>query len=179
MIIHIAGSTGSGKSYIGNIFSEKINVIDLDDWTEQFSKLLGTKTKSKFIKFIDKQISKLNDKEINLLVGYLDYYVDNELIMYELETKYKFFIKIPIKQLSIQYNTRLLNWITKNKNIVNDMIKKYQNIYHYQFKSIEEIKSMYDNDVINYVKKYKYKFLTQKQIITIINKLINNFLQSV
>jgi uridine kinase len=38
MIIHIAGTSGSGKTYIGDLFKKDCNVIDLDDWTEEFNK---------------------------------------------------------------------------------------------------------------------------------------------
>ena len=38
MIIHIAGTSGSGKTYIGNLLKKDCNVIDLDDWTEEFNK---------------------------------------------------------------------------------------------------------------------------------------------
>lgn len=38
MIIHIAGTSGSGKTYIGNLLKKDYNVIDLDDWTEEFNK---------------------------------------------------------------------------------------------------------------------------------------------
>jgi dephospho-CoA kinase len=58
MIIHICGSSGSGKTYIGNMFKNKINVIDLDDWTEEFNKKT-LKTKKTFMLFIDEKLKKL------------------------------------------------------------------------------------------------------------------------
>jgi len=42
--------------------------------------------------------------------------MNNKLIVYPLKTNFKFFIKISPKQLFIQYNTRILNYICKNKN---------------------------------------------------------------
>jgi uridine kinase len=107
MIIHIAGTSGSGKTYIGDLFKKDCNVIDLDDWTEEFNKK-KIKNNKEFIKFIDDKINKLDENEINLLVGYLDVYMNNKLIVYPLKTNFKFFIKISPKQLFIQYNTRLL-----------------------------------------------------------------------
>ena len=51
MIIHISGTSGAGKSYIGNLFKKDCNVIDLDDWTEEFDKK-KIKNNKEFIKFI-------------------------------------------------------------------------------------------------------------------------------
>jgi dephospho-CoA kinase len=38
MIIHITGTSGSGKTYIGELFNKNknINVIDIDNWMEEF-----------------------------------------------------------------------------------------------------------------------------------------------
>jgi dephospho-CoA kinase len=77
MIIHIAGSSGSGKSYIGNIFKNNMNVIDTDDWTEEYGKIIKNKTKKSFINFIQNKINNLDINKINLLVGYLDFYIKN------------------------------------------------------------------------------------------------------
>lgn len=168
MIIHIAGTSGSGKTYIGNLFKKYCNVIDLDDWTEEFNKN-KIKEKKEFIKFIDDKINKLNKNKINLLVGYLDYYINNELIVYALKTNFKFFIKISPKKLFIQYNTRIVNYICKNKN--NIILNLNKNKLPPKFKTIEDLEKEYNNDYNSYVLDLNYKLYTSMQIINYIKKI--------
>jgi len=168
MIIHIAGTSGSGKTYIGNLFKKDYNVIDLDDWTEEFKKKI--KNNKEFIKFIDNKINKLDENKINLLVGYLDIYINNKLIIYPLKTNFKFFIKISLKQLFIQYNTRLLNYICKNKN--NIILNFNKNKLPSNFKNIEDLKKEYNIDYNNYVTELKYTLSTSSQIINFLKNII-------
>jgi adenylate kinase family enzyme len=167
MIIHICGSSGSGKTYIGNLFKNKINVIDLDDWTEEFNKKT-LKTKKTFMSFIDEKLKKLNDC---LLVGYLDVFIQNKIIIYDIDTPYKFFIKIPLKQLFKQYNSRIVKIICKNKNDILDVIEKNNYDALPVFKTINELKNIYEKDVENY-KNLGYKMLNQDKIIKCIDNII-------
>ena len=169
MIIHIAGTSGSGKTYIGDLFKKDCNVIDLDDWTEEFNKK-KIKNNKEFIKFIDDKINKLDENKINLLVGYLDVYINNKLIVYPLKTNFKFFIKISPKQLFIQYNTRILNYICKNKN--NIILNLNKNKLPPNFKTIEDLKKEYNIDYNNYVTELKYTLSTSSQIINFIKNTI-------
>ena len=169
MIIHIAGTSGSGKTYIGNLFKKDFNVIDLDDWTEEFNKK-KLKNNKKFIKFIDNKINKLDENKKNLLVGYLDVYINNKLIVYPLKTNFKFFIKISPKQLFIQYNTRIVNYICKNKN--NIILNFNKNKLPSNFKTIEELEKEYNIDYNNYVTELNYTLSTSSQIINFIKNTI-------
>jgi hypothetical protein len=169
MIIHIAGTSGSGKTYIGDLFKKDCNVIDLDDWTEEFNKK-KIKNNKEFIKFIDDKINKLDENEINLLVGYLDVYMNNKLIVYPLKTNFKFFIKISPKQLFIQYNTRLLNYICKNKN--NIILNLNKNKLPPNFTPIEDLEKEYNIDYFNYVTELNYTLSTSSQIINFIKNTI-------
>ena len=169
MIIHIAGTSGSGKTYIGNLFKKDFNVIDLDDWTEEFNKK-KLKNNKKFIKFIDNKINKLDENKKNLLVGYLDVYINNKLIVYPLKTNFKFFIKISPKQLFIQYNTRIVNYICKNKN--NIILNFNKNKLPSNFKTIEELEKEYNIDYNNYVADLNYTLCTSSQIINFIKNTI-------
>ena len=169
MIIHISGTSGAGKSYIGNLFKKDCNVIDLDDWTEEFNKK-KIKNNKEFIKFIDDKINKLDENKINLLVGYLDIYTNNKLIIYLLKTKFKFFIKITPKQLFIQYNTRIVNYICKNKN--NIILNLNKNKLPYDFKTIENLEKEYNIDYNNYVTDLNYTLCTSSQIINFIKNTI-------
>ncbi len=167
MIIHICGSSGSGKTYIGNLFKNKINVIDLDDWTEEFNEK-NIKTKKTFMSFIDEKLKKLNDC---LLVGYLDVFIQNKIIIYDIDTPYKFFIKIPLKQLFQQYNSRIVKIICKNKNDILDVIEKNNYDALPVFKTINELKNIYEKDIENY-KNLGYKMLNQNKIIECIDNII-------
>ena len=169
MIIHIAGTSGSGKTYIGNLLKKDCNVIDLDDWTEEFNKKKIIHNKE-FIKFIDDKINKLDENNINLLVGYLDIYMNNKLIIYPLKTNFKFFIKISPKQLFIQYNTRILNYICKNKN--NIILNLNKNKLPPNFTPIEDLEKEYNIDYFNYVTELNYTLSTSSQIINFIKNTI-------
>lgn len=166
MIIHVCGASGSGKTYIGEKFYNKMNVIDTDDWTEEYSNL-DIKTKKSYINFINNKINNLDKNKMNLLVGYLDFYINNELVIYPISTDYKFFIKISAKKLFIQYNVRLINWICKNKKNAISKIKDYKLL---PFKELEEIKKDYKKDLDEYVNKLNYIPLTQNEIIKFLIK---------
>ena len=169
MIIHIAGTSGSGKTYIGYLFKKDCNVIDLDDWTEEFNKK-EKKNNKEFIKFIDNKIYKLNENKINLLVGYLDVYMSNKLIIYPLKTNFKFFIKISSKKLFIQYNTRIVNYICKNKNDIFLNLNKSK--LPPNFKTIEDLEKEYNIDYNNYVTELNYTLSNSSQIINFIKNTI-------
>jgi adenylate kinase family enzyme len=167
MIIHISGSSGSGKTYIGEKFYKKMNVIDTDDWTEEYDKIIKNKTKKSFIDFIQNKIDNLDKNKINLLVGYLDKYINNELIIFPIKTNYNFFIKISPKKLFIQYNSRIINWICKNKEEALSKINHYKLL---PFRTLHEIEEQYKKDLDEYVIKLKYKLCNQTKIINFLEK---------
>jgi adenylate kinase family enzyme len=169
LIIHIAGTSGSGKTYIGNLFNKDCNVIDLDDWTEEFNKK-DIKNNKEFIKFMDDKINKLDQNKINLLVGYLDVYINNKLVVYPLKTNFKFFIKISPKKLFLQYNTRIVNYICKNKN--NIILNLNNNKLPPKFKNKEDLEKEYNTDYNNYVSTLNYTLSTSTQIINFIKNII-------
>ena len=166
MIIHIAGTAGSGKTYIGELFKKNINVIDIDDWMEEFSNI-NKNTKKLFISFIKNKINKLDNNKINLLVGYLDCYIGKKIIFYPLIADYKFFIKISPKQLYIQYNLRLVNYICKNKEEIKNNITKYN--FLPPFKTINDLINKYNNDINDYINNLDYKLYSSKKIINFIS----------
>ena len=88
--------------------------------------------------------------------------MNNKLIIYPLKTNFKFFIKISPKQ----YNTRILNYICKNKNniILNLNKKKLPP----NFKTIEDLEKEYNIDYNNYVTELNYTLSTSSQIINFI-----------
>ena len=136
-----------------------MNVIDTDDWNEEYNKIIKVKTKKSFIDFIQ--------NKINLLVGYLDFYINNKLIIFPIITKYKFYIKIVAKKLFIQYNSRIINWICKNKEEALSKINHYKLL---PFRTLDEIEKQYNKDLDDYVVKSKYKLYSQSQIIKFLEK---------
>ena len=77
---------------------------------------------------------------------------------------------IIIKQLFIQYNTRLLNYICKNKN--NIILNLNKNKLPPNFKTIEDLEIEYNIDYDNYVTELKYTLSTSSQIINFIKNTI-------
>ena len=171
MIIHIAGTPGSGKSYIGNMFKKQknIKVIDTDDWRDEFYSSKIIKNKKNYLKFIDSKMSNiLKNTVINyLLVGVLDDYIKNELVFPDIVVNKKFFLKISAKKLFMQRNIRLLNYLCKNK-------KKYeydiQNLKIPDFRSLEEIKEEYAKDILLY-KNHNYLLKSGDWIIDFVKNL--------
>lgn len=175
MIIHVSGSSGSGKTYIGAKFEKELYVVDIDDWTNEYrEKYRGKKpTKKSFLKFIDSKIKSLKKKiPLILLVGFIDIFIDNKLVIYKLEAEHKYFIDIDIDKLFMQFNNRTIKYIINNKkHILKDL---ENNIYPY-FKSRLQIENDFKFDKVEYVDKLKYTLMNQSDIIKNIKKIILNF----
>ena len=182
MIIHIAGTTGSGKTFIGNLFKDSVNnsfnVIDIDDWTQEFQKKINQnklkQNKKSFINFIQSKINKLNKNKINLLVGYIDFHIKNNTIVFPIDTNYKLFIDISPDILFKQYNTRLVNYICSNKE---KLIKSINSINNKKpipnFKNMAEIDKMLNDDIQLYVNKMGYVLMSQDKIISNLQKYLD------
>jgi len=177
MIIHIAGSTGSGKTFIGEMFKNSFNVIDLDNWTEEYqnktNKSTLKKNKKSFINFIQLKINKLSKTKINLLVGYIDVEIKGKVIVFPIDTIYKIFIDVTPDILFNQYNTRLVNYVCSNKDKLIKLIN-LQNNNLPKFKSIEELNKILNDDIELYVNTMRYILMTQDKIIDMLNKIQKN-----
>ena len=119
MLIHVSGTTGSGKTYLGNLMSEiydpkKLLVVDLD---MVFHTVMNSKDILKIEKIEDRieairdavrhDILELTGKYKNVLVvGYSDFLVNGRAYFVDLGADKRFFIDIPIDALLKQYKYR-------------------------------------------------------------------------
>lgn len=147
MIIHISGTVGSGKTYLGNLYKNKFNVIDTDDWMDEYSAIHKKFNKSSYIKFITDKMKSV--KKNTLLVGILE----NYNVFPEINTNYKIFLSISIDKLFQQYNQRLVRHICKNKD---EYLDKIENGKLPVFRTKEELKKIKDYDTMIH-KKHGYK----------------------
>jgi tRNA uridine 5-carbamoylmethylation protein Kti12 len=185
-LIHISGTPGSGKTYLydqlrkfiktdknkknknKNKNKNKIKIVDTDDWRDEFySTAKYKKNKTSYLKFISNHVQKLKKYHIVILCGILDDYLGGKTVFPRFDTKYKYFIKIPVEQLYMQQNIRAINHLCKNKKKYIAKLKQHREPI---FKKIDEIKKEYANDEMLYVKKNKYKLANQKQILSIVKK---------
>ena len=153
-IIHIAGTSGSGKTTIGEQFKhiKGIQVIDVDDWTEA-----SPPTKTAFLQFIKSKIAALPMNKLIILVGYLDIGKD---FIYPLSTSQRLFIKIGMNTLFRQYNGRIRALRAKGHIV--------------PFKSRKELTDAYQADVDLYVTKNGYTLQSTSAIIQTIWDCIDN-----
>src|SRR5271163_3633476 len=107
MIIHVSGTTGSGKTYLGNFISQlydksKIAVIDLDDILHQIlNNPQITKIEDSIKQFekieteIQSKFQNISKKYKNVLfVGYCDVQIGPEIKIIPLKADHKYFIDI-------------------------------------------------------------------------------------
>lgn len=135
MIIHISGSSGSGKSYLGNKiqkkFGKKIKVKDLDNLRHEFiSKYYDTSksysfSEKKYQKYINEYIKKVRKPLI--FVGLNDnHFGKTKSLYYNLQAYHKYYINLDdetiIKQKCKRFIKGLLPDIYNDfeNNIVND-----------------------------------------------------------
>ncbi len=160
MIIHISGTTGSGKSYIGDILAEdfegKLIVIDLDSITNSFQGK-GYDEVNKYInEYIEKVISVY--KKPIALIGYLDFVVENKPKLLKLkkhEITHKFFIKISFKKLHEQYTDRACEILRHGTSKHNLFYNKQEllNCSNFDKKLYKDYKQLSQKDIYDKIKK--------------------------
>jgi shikimate kinase len=116
VVIHVTGTTGSGKSWIGLLMKRiypdsRLHVVDLDSIFRDAIKRSNAKTADeKFLQiesYVRARIKELRQRHKNiLLTGYSDVVVDGKVRYVELDADEKFFIEIPTKHLIQQYRWR-------------------------------------------------------------------------
>jgi len=145
ILAHIAGTSGSGKSYIGEklkLFGYKVK--DLDDFSS--------------IKDYKKFIKKLNDDSNMILVGYNDSHGK----FLEIKTNNKFYIKEDINKIIERKLNRDMSYLFKNKKMIINKImnKNYKINFDYN-----DMKNYILKDDDLYIYKNNYKPKTQKEIL--------------
>jgi shikimate kinase len=122
VVIHIAGTTGSGKSWTGDLMKRiypdsRLHVIDLDAiFKEAIKKSIGIKAADAKFQSIQKHVQTYiaheRARHKNLLItGYSDVLIDGKIRYVELDADYKFFIELPVDQLIQQYRNRASHYI--------------------------------------------------------------------
>jgi len=116
VVIHVSGTSGSGKSWIGLLMKRiypdsKLHVVDLDEiFRAAIHRHPETDNDKKFQQIdrdVKAHIARLRARHRNLLItGYSDVVVDKAVRYVELGADKKFFIEIPIKNLIQQYRWR-------------------------------------------------------------------------
>ena len=131
LIIHIAGASGSGKSYLGqrlsDLYGDKIIVKDIDYLRDEFIKQYYGDEQFNMIddnayqEYINNYIE--NSKKVPIIfVGLNNHPWWNPNIYYDLHSNYKFYIDIDNKKLLKQKCVRYLQeeLIEDFKNLIND-----------------------------------------------------------
>lgn len=177
IIIHIAGTQGSGKSTIGNKlleeYPDKIYVCDLDDLHGDFLSHPQSKT---YQKYIDKYIRSHNDKPIifvgldaELCLGFME---DSD-IYYNLYSKYNYYILSNENTLKQRFfrqidklNTRkeyfFDEWL-KNPDEIQDKLFRFVNLNKWK-ENNSKCDELYDSR--------KYEFLPSEEIFSRILRLL-------
>lgn len=114
VVIHVSGSTASGKSFLGNLLtriytSDKLQVVDLDHiFLAAISRSEKATDKQEFIsRYVLDHIAKLRGRAKNLLItGYSDITINGKIHYIELGADAKYFIDIGTQDLIGQYRYR-------------------------------------------------------------------------
>ena len=187
IIIHIAGTQGSGKSTIGNKllknYPYKIYVCDLDDLHGDFLTQLQTEDRRQrkiidYQKYINHYIRNHNDKPIvfvgldaELCLGLME---DSD-VYYNLYSKYNYFILSSdntlkqrffrqIEKLNKRKEYFFTEWL-KNPDIIQDKLFRFVNLNEWKINN---------NKCDELYLSRNYKFLTSEEIYDNVSKLISN-----
>jgi len=177
IIIHIAGTQGSGKSTIGNKllqeYPNEIYVCDLDDLHGEF---LTQSPSQSYQKYIDKYIRSHSDKPI-IFVG-----LDAELclglmedsdIYYNLYSKYNYYILSNETTLKQRFFRQIDKLDTRKEYFFNEWLKNPDEIQDRLFRFVNLNKCKENNSKCDELyKSRKYEFLPSEEIFSSIFMLL-------
>ena len=187
IIIHIAGTQGSGKSTIGNKllkeYPDKIYVCDLDDLHGDFLAQLQTedRTQTKIIdyqKYINHYIRNHNDKPIvfvgldaELCLGLME---DSD-VYYNLYSKYNYFILSSDNTLKQRFFRQIEKLNKRKEEFFTEWLKNPDKIQDklFRFVNLNEWK-INNNKCDELYHARNYEFLTSEEIYSNVFKLISN-----
>lgn len=189
MIIHISGSSGSGKTYLGNKlkkrFGKKIQVKDLDQLRDEFiNKYYDTSkgysfSEKKYQKYINEYIKKV--KKPLIFVGLNDnHFGKTKSLYYNLQSDYNYYIDLDdetiVKQKCERFIKSFLPDIYNDfkNNIVIDNQKFIKIITHSAKNECSAKKTIKLNKKFNIdYKQMKYKFITREKIYKEVCKILS------
>jgi shikimate kinase len=127
VVIHVSGTSGSGKSWIGLLMKRiypdsKLHVVDLDDiFRAAIQRHVEPDSEKKFLMIerdVKAAIDRLRGHRNLLITGYSDVVVDGKVRYIELGADVKYFIEIPTKHLIQQYRWRASQHVMHTRNEV-------------------------------------------------------------
>lgn len=193
IIIHITGTSGAGKTTLGEkliqTFKNNIVVKDLDEFSSQFEKETGLSNdnenyEKKYQEYINKYIKKNNNKPI-VFVGVNNNPWWNKKLYYNLHSTHCYFIDLDIDTIFIQRCQREIQqyFFGFNKDIMFDNIKnnpkKALSIMDFHinnsdgncnYSGIKKLNDMWRKDY----KKQNYIFETRENIYEKVKSIIEN-----
>ena len=169
IIIHVAGTQGSGKSTIGNKlleeYPDKIHVCDLDDLHGDF---LSQPHPQSYQKYIDKYIRNHSDKPV-IFVG-LDAelclgLMDNSDIYYNLYSKHNYYISSTENTLKQRFFRQIDKLNTRKEYFFDEWMKNPDEIQDKLFRFVDLNKWKENNSKCDelYASR-KYEFLSSETI---------------
>ena len=171
IIIHVAGTQGSGKSTIGNKllkeYPDKIYVCDLDDLHGDFLSQPQPQSNT-YQKYIDKYIRSHSDKPI-IFVG-LDAelclgLMDNSDIYYNLYSKYNYYISSTENTLKQRFFRQIDKLNTRKEYFFDEWLKNPDEIQDKLFRFVDLNKWKENNSKCDELYKFrKYEFLSSETI---------------
>jgi len=175
IIIHIAGTQGSGKSTIGNKlleeYHDKIHVCDLDDLHGVFLSQPQPQPQPQsktYQKYIDKYIRSHSDKPV-IFVG-LDAelclgLMDNSDIYYNLYSKYNYYISSTENTLKQRFFRQIDKLNTRKEYFFDEWMKNPDEIQDKLFRFVDLNKWKENNSKCDKLyKSRKYEFLSSEEI---------------
>jgi adenylate kinase family enzyme len=194
IIIHISGSSGSGKSYLSkklkDKFGSKIEFIELDkvrkiyveqNFKEPDYKKITNFNKEKFQEYLDKLIKNKNKPII--IEGLNHFHWWDMEHYYELYATHKFYIDLDVDTIFKQKCNRFIEGAFHNEEKKNRILQNLIKNEEYwldriqadfksncSFEKINKFTTMWDTDY----KKMGYKFMTSDEIYNSISKILKD-----
>lgn len=180
LIIHISGPQGAGKTTLGNKIKEKyddtIHLKDLDDLYDEFTK---QKKINDYQEFINIFIKENSDKPLILTglsaercIGEMN---DEDNTFYEINTDYKYLIKINENDILKQRFFRQVSKLNdRKKDIFDAWLKNNNDIQIKLFRYVDLVKWKNNNIVCNTIhEEHNYKLMNINDIYNEMCDLIN------
>ena len=180
LIIHISGPQGAGKTTLGNKIKEKYNeTIYLKDLDDLYAEFTYQKKINDFQEFINIFIKKNSDKPLILTglsaercKGEMN---DDDNIFYEINTYYKYIIKIDENDLLKQRFYRQVSKLNNRKELLFEAwLENNNDIQKKLFRYVDLVKWKSNNIACNIIhEEHNYKLMDKNDIYNEVCDLID------